>query len=176
MRSALFLLFLAVAALTQDMSSVDDTATDDAESDTITEPATQSTKTATSAKHSSSQAQPNSQQCIVACTAPIARQYGCTSIRDFKCVCGSEDFKDDMNVCLKKNCTKDQMAAAVGMIKGNCDAYTSSSSVHATMTLPVDDGWPKKNDASQLHSSFRGGAVAGLATAGGFLAGALAVL
>lgn len=102
MKSTLFLLLLAVVAIAQK-----DTAGDDGEQDDNDETSTDAddlettthhgSKTASSSKHTES-AQPNSQKCIVGCTvcaidilysstllialaqAPIARQYGCTSM------------------------------------------------------------------------------------------------
>ncbi|KAL1744688.1 hypothetical protein HDZ31DRAFT_63826 [Schizophyllum fasciatum] len=123
MRSAFFLLLLAVAALAQKDDSGDDgTSTADDSDGDATETTTQrSTKSKASSKPTES-AQPNSQKCIVGCTAPIARQYGCTSMRDIPCICGSDDFVSDVENCLKKECTADQQASAMGLIKGNCGA------------------------------------------------------
>ncbi|KAL1712799.1 hypothetical protein EV715DRAFT_277754 [Schizophyllum commune] len=159
MKSTLFLLLLAVVAIAQkDTSGNDDeqddndeTSTDADDSETTTH---HGSKTASSSKHTES-AQPNSQKCIVGCTAPIARQYGCTSIRDFPCVCNSEDFMSDMENCLKKECTADQRDSAVGMIKGNCGAYATKTSMLATQISTQEAGWAGYgNDASHIHLSF----------------------
>uniref|UniRef100_D8Q5P0 CFEM domain-containing protein n=1 Tax=Schizophyllum commune (strain H4-8 / FGSC 9210) TaxID=578458 RepID=D8Q5P0_SCHCM len=155
MKSTLFLLLLAVVAIAQKDTSGDDdeqddndeTSTDADDSDTTTH---HGSKTASSSKHTES-AQPNSQKCIVGCTAPIARQYGCTSIRDFPCVCNSEDFMSDMENCLKKECTADQRDSAVGMIKGNCGAYATKTSMLATQISTQEAGWANYgNGASHL--------------------------
>ncbi|KAL1694221.1 hypothetical protein GGG16DRAFT_122589 [Schizophyllum commune] len=146
MRYSLFLLLLAAVAVAQNDNSGedDDDQTDGSDDATSTDDSETTTrhgsKTASSSKHTES-AQPNSQKCIVGCTAPIARQYGCTSIRDFPCVCNSEDFMSDMENCLKKECTADQRDSAVGMIKGNCGAYATSTSVHATQLSTQEAGW-----------------------------------
>ncbi|KAL1699384.1 hypothetical protein EV121DRAFT_216358 [Schizophyllum commune] len=159
MKSTLFLLLLAVVAVAQKDTSGDDdeqddneeTSTDADDSETTTH---HGSKTASSSKHTES-AQPNSQKCIVGCTAPIARQYGCTSIRDFPCVCNSEDFMSDMENCLKKECTADQRDSAVGMIKGNCGAYATKTSMLATQISTQEAGWAGYgNDASHIHLSF----------------------
>ena len=101
----------------------------------------------------------------------------------------------DMEKCLKKECTADQGDSAVGMIKGNCGACTSSTifrsrrsslmrfsdatstSVHATQLSTQEAGWAGYgNDATHVELSFNNLIGAGLATAGGFFLGAIAVL
>ncbi|KAL1682917.1 hypothetical protein EV122DRAFT_249086 [Schizophyllum commune] len=181
MKSTLFLLLLAVFAIAQkDFSGDDDEQDDNEETSTDADDSETTThhgsKTASSSKHTES-AQPNSQKCIVGCTAPIARQYGCTSIRDFPCVCNSEDFLSDMENCLKKECTADQRDSAVGMIKGNCGAYATKTSMLATQMSTQEAGWAGYgNSASHIHLSFNNLMGAGLATAGGFFFGAIATL
>ena len=101
----------------------------------------------------------------------------------------------DMENCLKKECTADQRDSAVGMIKGNCGACTLSltscklcpslidlsdatkTSMLATQISTQEAGWAGYgNDASHIHLSFNNLMGAGLATAGGFFLGAIAVL
>ncbi|KAL1662900.1 hypothetical protein GGF50DRAFT_128381 [Schizophyllum commune] len=159
MRSTLFLLLLAAVAIAQkDISGDDDEQDDNDETSTDVDDSETTThhgsKTASSSKHTES-AQPNSQKCIVGCTAPIARQYGCTSIRDFPCVCNSEDFISDMENCLKE-CTADQRDSAVGMIKRNCGAYATKTSMLATQISTQEAGWAGYgNDASHIHLTLR---------------------